>query len=237
MKLKGRSTIPLWIYYGITVFPVVFMLVSQSETNEDALNLMKKGAIFLIILAVSFGLNWLTAWSASALSKIPIKRWFQSMALATEKTPLSQVAWWKDWRFYRALVILIVGINGLAYATEQIFLMCGYTPNTQDVATGLMALTKEPWMICVAVGGICVAIPIIEELLYRGITACAWGIWVTAFLFALAHGSVVLLVPFFVFSLGLSWMVRRWGGLWPAIVVHMVFNGLSTTMLMLYGMN
>lgn len=77
--------------------------------------------------------------------------------------------------------------------------------------------------------------PTIEELTYRGfgqwaiagVAGAAAGIVVPALLFGLAHGLVEGLAALSIFGLAAGWLRLRTGSLYPAVVLHMLFNGLA----------
>lgn len=76
-----------------------------------------------------------------------------------------------------------------------------------------------------------VVVPIVEELIYRGIgfTLLAQfghlaAIVVTAIAFALAHGIAEGLPVFFVIGAGLAFVRSRTASLYPAIAMHALFN-------------
>jgi len=75
--------------------------------------------------------------------------------------------------------------------------------------------------------------PLLEELLLRGVVLEAArakvGKWPAivgcAFAFALLHASVWSLLPLTVLGIGLGWLAARSRSLWPAIVAHVLYNG------------
>ena len=77
--------------------------------------------------------------------------------------------------------------------------------------------------------------PLAEEAFFRGFIfaglAWHWGLWPAAFvsaaLFAVAHGTLGLLVPTFASGLVFVWAFRRSGSLWPVVAAHAVQNGLA----------
>jgi membrane protease YdiL (CAAX protease family) len=76
--------------------------------------------------------------------------------------------------------------------------------------------------------------PLVEELLFRGIgfhLLAQFGhlaaIVVTAIAFALTHGIAVGLPIFFVIGVGLGFIRSRTGSIYPALLLHMAFNGLA----------
>jgi CAAX protease family protein len=77
--------------------------------------------------------------------------------------------------------------------------------------------------------------PVVEEFSFRGLgyaaTRSAWGanaaLLVTSIAFGLAHGLVEALPVLALFGLVLAVVRQRTGSLYPAIILHAVFNGLA----------
>lgn len=76
--------------------------------------------------------------------------------------------------------------------------------------------------------------PIGEELVFRGVVQSAlekYGSWVALFgstlLFAAVHGPSVIFVVALVMGLLFGAVYRLSGSIWPAIVLHIVYNGLN----------
>ena len=77
-----------------------------------------------------------------------------------------------------------------------------------------------------------VVAPTVEELTYRGLGfallapyGAALAVVVTAVLFGAAHGLVVGLPVLVVFGLAIGWLRARTGSVYPAMLLHAVFNG------------
>ena len=79
------------------------------------------------------------------------------------------------------------------------------------------------------------AAPITEELLYRGVglslllerTAAPVAVGVTALLFGLGHGLVLSLAAFVWFGIVVALVRLRTDSIYPAIVVHCMFNAIG----------
>lgn len=76
--------------------------------------------------------------------------------------------------------------------------------------------------------------PIGEELVFRGVVQSAlekYGSWVALFggslIFAAVHGPSVIFVVAFVMGLFFGAVFRLSGSIWPAITLHIVYNGLN----------
>jgi len=107
----------------------------------------------------------------------------------------------------------------------------------------------NPWawgLIAAAVIGA----PIIEEIAYRGFMQSAllaatrrpWvSILVTAFVFALMHWTALpadgkhAIVPLFCLGVGLGFAVERTKRVWPAIVIHALFNAANVGLALAVG--
>jgi len=81
---------------------------------------------------------------------------------------------------------------------------------------------------------IAVVAPVVEELMYRGLgftllapLGVAGAIIVIGISFALAHGLIRAFPVLFVIGAGLAFLRWRTGSLYPAILLHGLFNGLG----------
>ncbi len=85
--------------------------------------------------------------------------------------------------------------------------------------------------------------PFFEEVIFRGALlpvlvkelGRAWGLIISALVFALAHLSVGELAPLFVLGLGLALLRLSSGRLLPCIFMHSLWNGITFTNLLLLG--
>lgn len=76
--------------------------------------------------------------------------------------------------------------------------------------------------------------PIGEELVFRGVVQSAlekYGAWVavigSSLMFAAIHGPSVIFVDAFVMGLFFGAVFRLSGSIWPAIALHVTYNGLN----------
>ena len=90
-------------------------------------------------------------------------------------------------------------------------------------------------MIIVTTLYACIIAPITEELLYRGFVmknlsrvSQRFGIFMSAFLFGLAHGNVKQFVLAFILGIFLGYIDTKHNSLVPSIIVHAVVNTIST---------
>ena len=81
-----------------------------------------------------------------------------------------------------------------------------------------------------------------EEVFFRGVVANvlwkygAWaGVLVSALIFAVVHGFNLILPIAFVVGVVNAIIFRRSGSIWPCVIVHVMYNGISNVGFMLLG--
>ncbi len=121
-----------------------------------------------------------------------------------------------------AIFVVAVVLERLFHAGEE----QGLTPSGWDsTRAGAFAFS----FVAVAV-----LAPVTEELLYRGLGysllerfGALASIGLTGLAFAAAHGLLAGLPTLWFFGCALAWLRVRTGSVYPAIVVHALFNGLT----------
>lgn len=116
---------------------------------------------------------------------------------------------------------------------RAIVLAAGLQPGGGEGAdlTGLFG--AGPFGAFLTVAAVAVLGPALEELLLRGVVLDAlrrrmpgWAAIVgTAVAFAALHASLWSMLPLTVLGLGLGWLATKSRSLWPAIVAHVMYNG------------
>ncbi len=102
----------------------------------------------------------------------------------------------------------------------------------QDTVKVLQQST-DPLTLWLMAGAAVVAAPLCEEVVFRGYLYGAAkrfaGPWVAGFfsalVFASVHGSLVALLPLFVFGCLLVYVYEKTGSIWAPIAIHFCFNG------------
>jgi membrane protease YdiL (CAAX protease family) len=138
-----------------------------------------------------------------------------------------------------AIVFALMGIDPQQYAPSSEGVL-DTSSSSGMVEKSMADLADEPLLFALALPGIMVFVPVMEELMFRGVlfTAIAqspvgrWGAVVTtAALWALMHAlSAPWLFVSLIFLMGLllGVILLRWGSLWLTIACHCLWNTLSS---------
>lgn len=149
---------------------------------------------------------------------------------------------WSGW--YWAILIgpgAVIGIwmflGGLQKVGYMDWLKSLGVEQVQD-SVKLLHESKNPWVIgLMSVAAVLVA-PLCEEVVFRGyfypVLKRFGGLAVAAFcsslLFSCAHGSLVALLPLFIFGLVQVVAYEKTGSLWAPIAVHFCFNSATVAL-------
>ncbi|MEE8444211.1 MAG: type II CAAX endopeptidase family protein [Alphaproteobacteria bacterium] len=93
------------------------------------------------------------------------------------------------------------------------------------------------YVIILVLGGILV--PLAEEIFFRGLVygwlRRVWsvpaGVMVSALIFGVIHGFVVVIVAAAMIGIALALLYEKSRSLWPSAVLHMVFNSISLSLM------
>jgi membrane protease YdiL (CAAX protease family) len=122
-----------------------------------------------------------------------------------------------------------------------------YSPNDPNSMSGMVEkavadLADEPVFLAMAIPGIALVVPILEELMFRGPLFAALrhsrvgkygAVVLTAAAWALIHMTapwLFILVIFFM-GLALGWMLLRFGSISVTIAAHCVWNSITTVVI------
>lgn len=129
------------------------------------------------------------------------------------------------------VIALFVGTRLTSLAWGAVAQAAGWSPAASDgltVVFGAGGAGLALSVVMVALVG-----PFAEELVFRGVVQRAlaprWGTWpaivAAASLYALAHVTAWVTVPLVVVGIATGWLAWSRGSLWPAIALHMLYNG------------
>lgn len=125
------------------------------------------------------------------------------------------------------LMLVSFGFN-LFY---NLFLML-FGLRAQMDLTVLFEQTASPWLLLL--GGVVIA-PLAEEIFFRGFLFAGlrkrhgWkrAALVSAGLFAVLHLQPLTFLPIFLLGLVFAYLYHRSESIWPAVIMHMLTNGMS----------
>lgn len=130
-----------------------------------------------------------------------------------------------------AAIIVLPACWRLQTAMAQWLSQLGFDVSEQDPVKMLWSADTLWKQTLLGVFAVVIA-PVAEELFFRGIAYPVlkqyfhrqFALWVTAVLFALVHGNIVVVVPLIVLAVVLTLLYEWTGNLLACIVVHSLFN-------------
>lgn len=129
------------------------------------------------------------------------------------------------------LAALPLALLGLAVAGALAGVAQAMLPSAQNQQC-ISVRQQYGHSILLALPVVCLAAPIVEEtvfrgLLYRwlrGVMPLGTAMLLSGALFALAHAVTLLFLPLLGIGVLLAWIYERSGSLWPGVLVHGLFN-------------
>ncbi len=170
----------------------------------------------------------------------------QSKVFRVIETP---VGGWMQWRlkpFARGILDAIRGwlivmpfVLGISWLVSLIM----GDPGGSNPLLEMVLQSKNYWALGVLFITTVVLAPLFEEFVFRGVflpvlakvQGNGWGIFTSAFVFALAHLSVGELPPLLVLGIGLGVLRLSSGRLFPCVIMHSLWNGVTFINLLLLG--
>jgi membrane protease YdiL (CAAX protease family) len=137
------------------------------------------------------------------------------------------------------LTFLLLGIDPATYAPSK-EVLSDVNSAAGMVEKAMADLSRQPVLFAIAMPGVTVAVPLVEELIFRGAIFSAlrnsWfgktgAVVITAAAWAAVHAvSSPLLFVFIIFIMGLALglLLLRFGSLWVTIVCHCAWNAFSS---------
>lgn len=153
-----------------------------------------------------------------------------------------RLRWWAlglraaNWQWLAAMPL----VNALLIFSDVLFLralVALFGPSNtwpRQLSQSTLDATQQPALLVLVVITGLILTPVIEEILFRGVLYQALRLrmpvgsaaLLSAIVFALLHGQIVLLIPFTIMGVILALIYERSGSLWPTILVHACNNGI-----------
>ncbi len=170
----------------------------------------------------------------------------QLKSLKRDEPPLGG---WLQWRIFPLNSAIASAINGWLMILPPVLLVSWWMSRLlgdQGGSNPLLEIvlnSKDPLAILLLVFTTVILAPLFEETIFRGVLLPVlgnsigkiWAIILSALVFALAHLSVGELVPLFVLGLGLACVRLSSGRLFPCVLMHAFWNGITFTNLLILG--
>ena len=192
---------------------------------------LREGITVLVMyLALMAGPLWILRQQLQALGPAPQAGWLQF-----RWRPLGTAA-------QRALVGVLMVLPAVSLVGWLQGQLWGDPGGSNPLLELVLRSQSAPALTCFALTAIVLA-PLFEETLFRGVLlpvvarsfGPAWGVLVSALVFAVAHLSLGELPPLLMLGLGLGWL--RWSGgrLSSCVLMHALWNALTFANLLILG--
>lgn len=138
------------------------------------------------------------------------------------------------------VVLLLFATRIAAWVWGVIAQAIGIEPRTVDGGlTGLFG--GGPAGLALSIALVVLIAPLVEEMLFRGVVLTAVGsrlgsgaaLVISAALFGMYHFSLWMFVPTFLLGLACGYLAQHRGSLWPAVVLHALFNAVPVAIVFL----
>jgi membrane protease YdiL (CAAX protease family) len=210
------------------------------------LDLLGMGFIFivffgLVVASVTAPAKEQSLGPAELISSIGFQFIIAGIVTAFVITRVRPIEWlglrWPGWRWVFLIApgtVLSIWIlfGGLQMAGYMRWIESLGVEVVQDTVK-ILQISNDPRVIGLMIFAAVIAAPLCEEIVFRGyLYSCGKrfvGPWVagicSALIFAAAHGSLMALLPLFVFGCVLAFLYQKTGSLWAPMTVHFCFNG------------
>lgn len=218
------------------------------------LDLIGIGIIFLLFFLLALAGFGAAAETEARITpevlivSIGVQFLFAGIATACMVRRVNPIAWlglrWPGWPWLLLIAPLTVLAMWTLFAGLQ---FSGYmewmerlgVEQVQDTVK-LLQTTKDPFVLALMAFAAVVAAPLCEEVVFRGylypVAKRFTGPWIaaacSALVFSAAHGSLMALLPLFIFGLVLVLLYEKTGSLWAPVAVHFTFNGATVAVQM-----
>lgn len=224
-KLGVVLAIAVWSMLGFYVAQFILvgvlyvlaqMNVSFAGVNESILQAGLSAVVYVLALTIVVGVPW----------------WVKKYKTTKDEVGLQRLPLWRELLAAPVGFIAYVITSGIVISTLANFVPAFDVQQAQDV--GFDQLTYRYEYILAFITLVVIA-PVAEEILFRGYLygklkkrTVRWvAILLTSALFGLAHGQWNVAVDTFILSIVLCLLRDMTGSLWPAIILHMIKNGIA----------
>lgn len=224
-RVLSAIGLPLWVFFA-------FML-AQALVLAALAGLQAAGVSFESFnTAVFNATGGAIIYALSIVLVIGMPRLIKRRPTTKEELGLQRLPRWMDvvWAPAGMVAYLVLTTAVMAIATQ----LLTFVDYTQEQETGFAQIASQPEYILAFLSLVVIA-PIAEEILFRGYLfgklrkyVSLWlAILITSLLFAVVHFQWNVGIDVFVLSIVLCLLRVYTGSLWPAILLHMLKNGVA----------
>lgn len=234
----GRILIPLLIYWGIEIVIQILTATAYITVHmNDLLKVYENEAMFQEFMqdAYKFLFRFSTEMTAAgALIMLPVCIY---MIRKDERERQLFISGKRAGKAAAGKYTLLAGLGITAgIAVNNLLILSNLRLISQNYQSTSAALYSAP--LAVQLAGLGIIVPVLEELLYRGVlyqrmkdmVAGKKAVVFSALLFGLVHGNLVQLVYAFLFGLLLCYVYDRYGSLKAPVILHCTANLVSVVM-------
>lgn len=219
------ALLPIWVYVGfqlaqMIVVAVIYLLklggAPLADISPVVFNSSAAAVLYGISLLIVIGVPWV----------------LKKYRVSPELIGLNRLPYWQDiGKALIGVVVYFVISAVLMYIAMALFSDFNST-EAQDVGFNDLGTRLDfilAFVTLVVIG------PVVEEVLFRGFLfgtlrkiIPVWGaILITSALFAFVHGQWNLAIDTFAMSVVACFLTLKSRSLWPAIILHMLKNGIA----------
>ena len=217
--------VSMLLYTAITYIIVGAIMLINPNTDSSAIS------EYMESTSLTYGAN--------ALSFLLCNVGFAFLGLKICKVRSSELVKTKDFTFSKGFQYVFIAIflqTVAAYATlavTQVIENCGYTVFEPDIDDFSTTFTGKIVMVIYG----CLIAPVTEEFFYRGMLLKLFSranqrfaVFMSAFLFGLAHGNLPQFLLAFLVGIFLGHITLKHNSIVPAIICHIAVNSKSDLM-------
>lgn len=224
-RVLSAIGLPLWVFFA-------FML-AQALVLAAIAGLQAAGVSFESFNAAVFNATGgAIIYALSIVLVIGMPRLIKQRPTTKEELGLQRLPQWMDlvWAPAGMVAYLILTTIVMTIATQ----LLTFVDYNQAQETGFAQIASQPEYILAFLSLVVIA-PVAEEILFRGYLfgklrkyVSLWlAIFITSLLFAIVHFQWNVGIDVFVLSVVLCLLRVYTGSLWPAILLHMLKNGVA----------
>lgn len=141
-------------------------------------------------------------------------------------------------RIHRLILVIVAGLAAVVLVEQIYIINQHFSPVPEEYADQIRALKPNgPFQFAVALAGLCVLVPVAEEIVFRGMIQRIFsrnmgpltGILLAGAIFGAVHMNAHLLISITAFGWFLGYLFEATGNLIYPMVAHAIFNFAALT--------